>query len=220
MLVHGCLRLHGGADDAAGGLTSLLRRRRQALQAAGAAAAPVAGPGAPAALAAPAQTRAAGAERRSRRRARCDPGGVAERSLPGRPQAHGAVFSDERHALQDSAGDLAGVRPALPALRHAQHPAAAARGAGAGRGLGQSACAHLLALDVGAQALGGLPAGFERGRHVPDHRRHLCRGAPLLHPRSRGGARGCVERLARLLVQRALLARTAGRCRRADRGVS
>src|SRR5204862_6081306 len=126
-------RLHGRADDAAGGLTSLLRRRRQALQAAGAAAAPVAGAGAPAALVAPAQTRAARAARRSRRRARCEPGAVAERALPGRPQAHGAVLAGERHALYDSPRDLARERPSVPALSHRQPAAAPPRGAAAGR---------------------------------------------------------------------------------------
>jgi hypothetical protein len=30
--------------------------------------------------------------------------------------------------------------------------------------------------------LRALPAGLERGRHVPDHRRHLPRGQALLHP--------------------------------------
>ena len=106
--------------------------------------------------------------------------------------------------------------PAFPPLCHARHRSGAPGGARAGRGLRQPARAHLLALVMGAKALRSLPPGFERRRHVPDHRWHLRRGAALLHPPPCAGARRSVERLALVLVQQPVPACRAARCNRAD----
>ena len=49
-------------------------------------------------------------------------------------------------------------------------------------GLGQSGGADLLALVVSPQAVRSVPAGIERGRHVPDHGWNVRRGEALLRP--------------------------------------
>src|SRR6516164_7686919 len=59
-------------------------------------------------------------------------------------------------------------------------------------------------------------SGIPRGRHVPDHRRYLRRGAALLHSPPRADARRCVARLALVLVQRPVPADRAARRDRAD----
>src|SRR6202034_1705898 len=152
------------------------------------------------------------AARAARHGARGAPGGGVrrQRCLPAGAQTHRAVLPGERRALQDPRRHLAGVWAAVPPLFDREHPAGAARGARAGGSLRQPAGAHLLALGLEAAAVRGLPAGVQRRRHVSDHRLHLRRGAPQLRTRSPADARGTLGRVAHLLAQRAVLARSAG----------
>ena len=71
----------------------------------------------------------------------------------------------------------------LPQALDARDQRGVSRGARAGGGLGQPDRAHLLALEVELRSARGVSPGVERGRHVPDHRRHVRAGAPLLRPR-------------------------------------
>ena len=94
----------------------------------------------------------------------------------------------------------------------------AARRARPGRGRGQPRGADALELALEPQPLRVVPARLERGRHVPDHRRHLPRREALLHPRPRRRRERAVVRLALVLVQRAVHARGAERRDRDDLG--
>jgi hypothetical protein len=84
-------------------------------------------------------------------------------------------------------------------------------------GAGQPGGADLLALAPGVESVRVVPAGLERGGHVPDHRRDVRAGEALLHPRPRGDRGRSPRRRALVLVQFLLHARAAEPRRRADR---
>ena len=85
-------------------------------------------------------------------------------------------------------------RPALPRALHGDHDARPAGRSGAGRGRGQPGGADVLAVATVVESLRALPAGLERGRHVPDHRSDLPGSQALLRSRSRGGGGRRLER--------------------------
>ena len=143
-----------------------------------------------------------------------------ELDLSSRPQTLGAVFSDQRVLLQGAGRDVARLRQAVRAPLDAGHDAGPACGAGADRRLRQSRRAHVLALQLDERAVRDFSARLERRRHVPDHGRHLRRGAALLRAspsRRRGRA---VVRLQVVLVEPALHAHRAVARRRDDGRVS
>ena len=113
--------------------------------------------------------------------------------------------------LQGSGRDVARLWRAVRAPFDRRHDAGLAGRARAGRGLGQSRRAHVLAVQLDARAVRDLSARVERRRHVSDHGRHVRDRAALLRPsasRRRGGA---VVRLQVVLVERRS---TRGPCRR------
>ena len=72
-------------------------------------------------------------------------------------------------------------RPALRHVLHSRHHTGAAGRTGPGGGQRQSGGADLLAVAIQLEPLRGVPAGFERRRHVSDHGRYLRRSQALLH---------------------------------------
>ena len=71
------------------------------------------------------------------------------------------------------ARDLAAVRAALPRAFDVRYHARAPGRARPGRGRGQPGGADVLALAPDVESFRAVPAGVERGRHVPDHRRDV-----------------------------------------------
>ena len=127
---------------------------------------------------------------RAGRRARRGLGGPlvrVERAVPGDTQALGAVLSRQRHAQQDAHRDLARLRPLVSQILDRHRDRRASGRARAGRSVGQSGGADLLALVIDGPAIRSVPPGVELGGHVSDDGRHVRRGQALLHTSSCGG---------------------------------
>src|SRR5438067_3515020 len=139
-----------------------------------------------------------------------------ELDVPGRPQADRAVLPGERRAEQAAGRHVAAVRSALPRALHRHHHARAAGRAGPGGRRRQPGGPDVLALAADVAPARAVPAGLERGWHVPDHRCHVPRGPALLHPCAHGGRGRPVARRALVLVQWSLHPHRAEPCRRAD----
>ena len=102
----------------------------------------------------------------------------AQLDLPGGAQALRAVLPRQRRALQDAGRDLGHVRVRLPQALHEHDHAGVPRRAGAGRGVGQSHRAHLLAL-VADGAARSMSIGRRRARSA-------CTRSPTARSRRRG----------------------------------
>lgn len=102
-------------------------------------------------------------------------------------QADGIVLSCGKCTHEKSPRDLARIWGVVRDTFDGDHHACVARRLGPSRGLRQSRGANLLAVALRlVESPGMVSTGFNSGRHVPNHRRHVSRREALLYPQPCG----------------------------------